>query len=430
MSKTPPSRLLSLSVKGLQRIENLHRERDFAFVIGDERYFCPSLIAEFLSPRVSSLRSQDITIQELYLETDDPNHLFSSLLSIGFGGEFSLKEDDVPFVRSLCRELWNCELFENTFDDREDQIEETELTARLKFISGIENGLDVGIIASHFHELSVSALDDLTPSTIATILSAPNLVLLNEDSLFETIHRQACRDLSYFGLLEFVRFEFVSDHCMERVFEFISSHFEEITIGIWSSLGTRLRLPVTPSGHEDRFYGPKVESKIVSSLPSIFRFFGDKQFRLLYRGSRDGFERSAFHGRCDGHSDTMTLILSDNDNIFDGYTPLTWSSANQWLSDSSLRSFIFTIKNPHGLSPMIFSQKKSDCAVLAASSYGPLFGSADLRVWDNSQTSQSCYSNVGNTYNNDTGLSGEVVLTGAKYFVLKEIEVFELTGAK
>jgi hypothetical protein len=66
--------IVSLSVKGLQNLEAVNHERDFAFVGGEGRYPCPSLVAEFLSRRVASLCSQDSTIPELSIETEDLHH--------------------------------------------------------------------------------------------------------------------------------------------------------------------------------------------------------------------------------------------------------------------------------------------------------------------------------------------------------------------
>jgi hypothetical protein len=95
---------LSLSARGLQRLERGNHENDFSFIVGDERYSCPSFVAEFLSPRVSSLRSQDVTMAELSIETADPKRQFGTLLSIGFGREVSWSEGDLSFVRSVCGE--------------------------------------------------------------------------------------------------------------------------------------------------------------------------------------------------------------------------------------------------------------------------------------------------------------------------------------
>jgi hypothetical protein len=311
MSDAPIS--LSLSVKGLQRLEGLNHERDFTFIVGEERYSCPSFVAEFLSPRVSSLRSQDITIDEFAIETADPDHLFGTLISMGFGHEICLSEKDLKLVRSVCGELCNYELFENTVKHAKGAIAEGELKARLDFLSKIDStcDFDVSVIASHFYEFAVDDFDGLSVSFLEAILRHAGLVVLDEDSVFEVVHRRASADSSYFVLLELVRFEFLSDDCMRRAFEFLSDSFESLTFGIGSSLGNRFALPVTRPPQTGRFRFrpdarspsqptgfaglPAMDSLIISSTPGIFSVFGEKTLRLLYRGSRDGFNGSDFH---------------------------------------------------------------------------------------------------------------------------------------
>jgi hypothetical protein len=137
MSHRGASRRLSLSAKGLERIESSDHEKDFTFVVGDDEYGCPSLIAEFLSPRVHFLRSQDITIHELRIETDDPKHLFECFLVAGFGHEIEVKAEDVGFFRSVCRELCNFEFFGNVVEGCEEDLGKAELLSRLEFMSGV-----------------------------------------------------------------------------------------------------------------------------------------------------------------------------------------------------------------------------------------------------------------------------------------------------
>jgi hypothetical protein len=238
-SPIPLSLSLSLSAKGLQRLEGVNHEDDFVFIVGDERYSCPSFVAEFLSPRISSLRSQDITIDEFSITTADPNHQFDLLLSIGFGREVSFSETGLSFVRSVCGELLNYELFAQTLKQEEcPQHRQDELKARLAFLSGCDGGseLEVGVLASNFYQFSVSDFAKLSLSVLEAILSDSRLVAQDEDSVFEIVHRRASDDLTFFGLLEFVRFEFVSESCMRQAVEFISSSFESLTFGIWRSL--------------------------------------------------------------------------------------------------------------------------------------------------------------------------------------------------
>jgi hypothetical protein len=63
-------------------------------------------------------------------------------------------------------------------------------------------------------------------------------------------------------------------------------------------------------------------------------------FQNLWRGGRDGFGASQFHGRCDGHANTLTVLLDTKGNIFGGFTPVT---------DESQKSFLFTLTNPQNV---------------------------------------------------------------------------------
>jgi hypothetical protein len=127
-------------------------------------------------------------------------------------------------------------------------------------------------------------------------LGDSKLVVRDEDSVSDIVHHRASEDLPYFRLREWVQFEFLSSECMTRAFDFISTSFESLTFGIWSSLRDRLTLTVTSSTSQtDRFYSVVIDSKIISTIPSDFWVFERNQLRLLHRGSRDGFEASAFH---------------------------------------------------------------------------------------------------------------------------------------
>jgi hypothetical protein len=47
--------------------------------------------------------------------------------------------------------------------------------------------------------------------------------------------------------------------------------------------------------------------------------------QLLYQASRDGFDPSVFHSKCNGVGKTLTVIKSKNSNIFGGFTSADWS---------------------------------------------------------------------------------------------------------
>jgi hypothetical protein len=89
-------------------------------------------------------------------------------------------------------------------------------------------------------------------------------------------------------------------------------------------------------------------SLIFRSFPALFNEIGGKPFSLLWRGSRDRFGACDFHGHCDSHAPTLTLIQDMVGTIFAGFTPVHWKSfpaPGEWTVDPSLKSFIFTLMN-------------------------------------------------------------------------------------
>jgi hypothetical protein len=176
---------------------------------------------------------------------------------------------------------------------------------------------------------------------------------------------------------------------------------------------------------------PSLDSRVISDVPEIFAEF--RKSSLLWRGSRDGFNAKEFHRRCDDQANTLTVILDTDRNIFGGFTPVEWESrtSNYFKADDSLKSFVFTLKNPHNIPARRFGLKAdaNHQAIDCNSEWGPCFGYSpcDIAVSDNCNTNTDSYTQLGICYANDTGLGYGVVLTGSWTFQVKEIEVFEIT---
>jgi hypothetical protein len=83
------------------------------------------------------------------------------------------------------------------------------------------------------------------------------------------------------------------------------------------------------------------------------------------------------------------VILDTKGNILGGFTPVNWESSNFWVAfkvDASLKSFLFTLKNPHNFPARRFALKaeKNHVAIRCYSEEGPVFG--DIWVDDNCNT--------------------------------------------
>jgi hypothetical protein len=224
--------------------------------------------------------------------------------------------------------------------------------------------------SADFSILSFEALDDL--------LSRSSFVIESEDSLLKFILNSGH---DYRFLLKHIQLLYLSKEGLSL----FADHFKIPLESVWECAVKLLaRSPPPPPC----FSSPpgQLDSLIISGFPAIFAEFRGKRFINLWRGSRDGFGASDFHGRCDGHANTLTVILDTNGNIFGGFTPVEWESRvsngkwgdtnNCWKGDESQKSFLFTLKNPQNVAPRRFALKaeKRHAAIYCNSERGPHFG--------------------------------------------------------
>jgi hypothetical protein len=124
----------------------------------------------------------------------------------------------------------------------------------------------------------------------------------------------------------------------------------------------------------------------------------------------------------------LTLIETTKGFIFGGFTPIAWDSSGNEKPDNSGKSFLFSLKNPRNSEPRKFMLMNGKNAICCHSSFGPWFaGNSDMVVYDNCNTANNNYTNLGGSYVNDTGIDGRLVFTGEYYIPVKEIEIFTIT---
>jgi len=111
----------------------------------------------------------------------------------------------------------------------------------------------------------------------------------------------------------------------------------------------------------------------------------------------------------------LVIGVTQNNETFGAYTPLSFGVNGSYKKDGSMTSFLFNLDRK-----IKYPIKIADKAVCDNSSYGPIFGSGnDLLICDNSNSSSSSSSVVGHTYENTDGKN---LFEGSPS--MKEIEVF------
>ena len=157
---------------------------------------------------------------------------------------------------------------------------------------------------------------------------------------------------------------------------------------------------------------------------------GGKQFKLLYRASRDGFDALSFHAKCDHQPSTLTVIKTTKGYIFGGFTALAWESIGKHKADPS--SFLFSLINHTSMPQLMPLQAVSKHSIFCDAASGPSFGGGcDLYISDISNVSTSSYSNLGHSYDFTLFFNGTTeaksFLAGSYKFQTSEIEVFQLS---
>ncbi|XP_067017787.1 uncharacterized protein [Acropora muricata] len=169
--------------------------------------------------------------------------------------------------------------------------------------------------------------------------------------------------------------------------------------------------------------------KLNSFLPPVLRSSSRSRFVRCWRAKTDGWAASTFHSNCDGKGPTVTIIQVGS-YIFGGYTDVSWSSPSSCGYTSSQKSFIYSLYNINGSSPVkvqIHSGMQS-YAIYRCSSYGPTFGGNDIYISDNAASNRISRSYCGNAYALPPGysLSGSSCrfYAGSYKFTPTDVEVF------
>ncbi len=147
---------------------------------------------------------------------------------------------------------------------------------------------------------------------------------------------------------------------------------------------------------------------------------------LLYRATTDGFEASAFHAKCDHKENTITIIKTNDDYVFGGYTAAKWSSNfNEHIEDS--KAFIFSLRRRGISCNYKFNVRYAKYAIFVDPRRGPSFGIKDILIHDKSNIDAGSSTYLGHTYDNhpDTGHPSKC-LEGIANFLTTEIEVYQI----
>jgi hypothetical protein len=231
-----------LSINGLSHVPFKESRNDFEFIVGDTTYRCPSLIADFISPKIAALHSIDDTMKSFSIETADKNGYFESIVGLGRGQAVVVTERNCKIIVSISKELGNMEIYKQILKVIEGDISIENVVERMNNLSEIccNYASEIEFASSHLYEISSSDIEKLTFDVFREVVSCKDLKIESEDWLYETISKRISSDFRYFELLELIRFEFLSVTNLSDYFDIVLNSFEHFTVSHWQSLRSHL----------------------------------------------------------------------------------------------------------------------------------------------------------------------------------------------
>merc|ERR1712228_601118 len=114
-----------------------------------------------------------------------------------------------------------------------------------------------------------------------------------------------------------------------------------------------------------------IESKILTygECEELHQMIGKQrniyptEWKLLYRGSRDGYKIKQCHSKCYNHSNVVLIVESEKGNVFGGFTEIGWDlQAKNYEHQSDPNAFLFLIRSKshshkHGIFKLIGRDK-------------------------------------------------------------------------
>jgi hypothetical protein len=156
------------------------------------------------------------------------------------------------------------------------------------------------------------------------------------------------------------------------------------------------------------------------------------KWKLLYRGSRDGFSSEKFHLKCDNLFPTLTIIKEKHfGNIFGAFTTASWKKpceceGLQPIEDE--KAFLFNLKNKSNIQGKFnIKQHTTKWAIVYSEVAGPCFGDC-IQIIDHPNKNEFlCRSQKGYVY--DFSILPENIESDfiEGRFEISDIEVFKLS---
>ena len=131
--------------------------------------------------------------------------------------------------------------------------------------------------------------------------------------------------------------------------------------------------------------------------------------------TRDGNSFDTFHKLCDNISPNLLLIKDNKNNIFGGFTKVTWEKKDLIKNDPE--SFLFSLNK----NKKYYRKHKEYKTIFCYSAYGPWFYGGDIGFHSNNMS--QCISNGTGEYLDESLSTNQP----GSYFDVHEVEFYKIS---
>lgn len=180
--------------------------------------------------------------------------------------------------------------------------------------------------------------------------------------------------------------------------------FNESSIRIFNAINSK----IFKSHNEITFINSGIQKSLNKPI---------KNMELIYRASRDGDNSKNFHSKCDGKSNTLTVIKTSVGKRFGGFTAGEWSSEQNYIQDD--KAFLYSIDQKEFY---FIKNDQKEYAIYCNNKYGPAFGKGhDLYISSNCRNNSSFTKQESYDYKGKTD-----TLVGSQKFSAIDYEVYQI----
>ncbi|RIB30728.1 hypothetical protein C2G38_1423265 [Gigaspora rosea] len=158
------------------------------------------------------------------------------------------------------------------------------------------------------------------------------------------------------------------------------------------NLPHRVTVPFSTVINED--HAAEIASWVDNKADTYSTSNNPYEFKLLFRGSRDGFTAKSFWNLCDKQTNVVVVIeVKETNEILGGYNPIGWDKPKKSrIYKNCDKSFIFSLKNDTIQNSILsrITDRGQNKAIACCSKFGPSFRNG-LYIKDRCDEIDRCY---------------------------------------